>query len=383
MGLLLNKNYSYSALATQLLIAGVSLDVTAGQGTLFPTGNFLAVMWTGSSPLTDATREIVLCSSRSTDTLTITRAQESTSAKQWEIGTHIAHIVTAGKLNELEDQIALEGSPANYAFNGSFGKWTIPSVGPDNWDISSLVAVATTSLTSDLVGCQLTSILNTVGRMSQTLNPDIQGVRGTHSWTFNIDVLCSAASRVRAFISYPNGGTTYAYSTYHTGGGAAETLSVTLSVLTSSASAGKPTFGLEITSGAAIVVKVDSAMFTTGKTPRLFKPNMVDHHGKYSALFPYHFEAALVLAPAAVIDLPVTAILGFGFITTTETASDAMHHVLFSYSANAVVNPLIATSRFAFTDIASSISIFDNGSQVRIKNNKANNANVIIKAWYW
>jgi hypothetical protein len=383
--LLSNKNFSYSVLAAQLLVGDGSLTVTTGQGTLFPASNFLAVLWTGTSPLVDTTREIVLCTTRTTDVLTITRAQEGTSAKQWETGTYIAHILTAGKLDELENQIALLGSPDNFALNGSFEGWSAPAVGPDSWDVSSLVVAQTTSLSHRLLSCQATSLLSTVGRLSQTLNPDLQGVRGTYDWTFNVDILCSVASRVRAFISYPDGGggTVYTYSTYHTGGGAKETLSVTKSLLTSSAAIGKPTFGVEVSSGVAIVVVIDSAMFTPGRTPRLFKPSVYDHHGKYSAPYPNHFEAALVLTPGSYLDLPVVTNLGFCFLTTTEVGTDIIHHTLFSHSANAVITPLLATSRIVFTDLTGSLSIFDNGSQIRIKNNTANNAYTVIKGWYW
>lgn len=385
MGLLLNKNFAYSVLAAQALIGDSTMTVATGTGTLFPTKNFVAVLWTGTSPLSDATREIVLCTTRSTDTLTVTRAQESTSAKQWEIGTYIACVTTAGKMDELEGQIALLGSPENFALNGSFENWAIAATGPDNWNVSNLVASITTSLSERLRGCQLTALLSTVGRFYQTMSTDMHGIRGTYNWTFNLDISCSAASRVRVYISYPDGGggTVYTYSDYHTGGGTTETLSVTKSILTSSATIGIPSFGVEITSGAVINITIDSAMFTVGKTPRLFVPSVLDHHGKFNATYPLHFEMATIIIPTGYLDLPSATNLGFAYITTNENGTNVIHHTLFSYIANATIVPLISTSRFSFTDTSGYLSVFDNGTQVRIKNNMTANAYVIIKGWYW
>ena len=97
-----NKNFAYSTLNGGVLIGDLSLVVTTGAN--FPaTGNFMLVIWDQAyaNPSFDATRELVLCTARTADTITITRAQEGTSAKAWNSGDKVAHVYTAALLDAL------------------------------------------------------------------------------------------------------------------------------------------------------------------------------------------------------------------------------------------------------------------------------------------
>ena len=79
-------------LTAQLLVAGVSCTVTAGDGALFAaaaTPDFIMATLRRMSGYKDVAREIVKVTARSTDTLTITRAQESTTALQFEVGDQL------------------------------------------------------------------------------------------------------------------------------------------------------------------------------------------------------------------------------------------------------------------------------------------------------
>ena len=79
-----HKNFPYSLVATAPSPAttGTSLVVTASEGALFPDTPFNAVIWpAGAQPLS-SNAEIVRVTVISTDTLTITREQESTSARE-------------------------------------------------------------------------------------------------------------------------------------------------------------------------------------------------------------------------------------------------------------------------------------------------------------
>ena len=99
-----HKNFAYSLVATDPSPAssGTSLVVTAGQGALFPTVPFNAVVWpTGVQPLS-SNAEIVRVTGIATDTLTITRTQEGTSARSIGIGDQIAAAVTAKTLTDIE-----------------------------------------------------------------------------------------------------------------------------------------------------------------------------------------------------------------------------------------------------------------------------------------
>lgn len=76
--------------------------VTAGQGALFPAAPFNAVIWpAGAQPLS-TNAEIVRVTARATDTLTITRTQEGTSARTVVVGDQIMAAITAKTLTDIE-----------------------------------------------------------------------------------------------------------------------------------------------------------------------------------------------------------------------------------------------------------------------------------------
>lgn len=98
------SNNGVSILAAQLLVGATSLSVTPATGNRFPiaaSGNDDWFMVT----LVDVNgnREIVKCTLRESgsDTLTITRAQEGTTARQFEIDDIVSHRVTAQELNYI------------------------------------------------------------------------------------------------------------------------------------------------------------------------------------------------------------------------------------------------------------------------------------------
>lgn len=106
------KNFAYSLVATAPSPAttGTSLVVTAGQGSLFPTAPFDAVIWpAGSNPLS-TNAEVVRVTAISTDTLTIVRQAEGTSARTVVVGDQIAANITASFLG-----LALANRRPSYA----------------------------------------------------------------------------------------------------------------------------------------------------------------------------------------------------------------------------------------------------------------------------
>lgn len=103
-----HKNFAYSLVATapSPATSGTSLVVTAGQGALFPTPPFNATVWpTASQPIT-TNAEIVTVTAISTDTLTIVRQAESTSARTIVVGDQIAATITLATLNDMEGELA-------------------------------------------------------------------------------------------------------------------------------------------------------------------------------------------------------------------------------------------------------------------------------------
>lgn len=93
-------NFARSTLATGIAPAAVSITLAAGDGALFPAAGagstFTCVIYN-----TALLREIVLCTSRTGDVLTITRAQEGTTALTWNAADKIGHRLTAASLNNI------------------------------------------------------------------------------------------------------------------------------------------------------------------------------------------------------------------------------------------------------------------------------------------
>lgn len=92
------KNFAYSTVLTAPSPAssGTSLVVQSGDGAKFPTEPFLATAWPIGVQPTTTNAEIILVSSISTDTFTIVRAQESSSARTVIVGDQIAATLTKG-----------------------------------------------------------------------------------------------------------------------------------------------------------------------------------------------------------------------------------------------------------------------------------------------
>lgn len=107
-----HANFAYSLVATAPSPAtnGTSLVVTSAEGALFPAVPFNAVICPAGTAPTSANAEVVRVTARSTDTLTITRAQESSSARTVVVGDQIFAAVTAKTLTDIEPA-AVMGPP--------------------------------------------------------------------------------------------------------------------------------------------------------------------------------------------------------------------------------------------------------------------------------
>jgi hypothetical protein len=98
-----HANFAVSTVATapSPATSGTSLVVTAGQGSRFPAVPFNAVVCPNAVP--DPTNaEVVRVTARSTDTLTITRAQESSVARTIVVGDRIFAAITSKTLTDVE-----------------------------------------------------------------------------------------------------------------------------------------------------------------------------------------------------------------------------------------------------------------------------------------
>jgi len=108
------KNNAESALATAITAAAATLTLVSGEGSKFPSSNF-------NITIDD---EILTCSSRTGDVLTVTRAQEGTSAAIHAAGAIVALNVTAAVISQL--QAAIDGVTVAVDDTPVDGHTTIP-----------------------------------------------------------------------------------------------------------------------------------------------------------------------------------------------------------------------------------------------------------------
>jgi microcystin-dependent protein len=127
-----HKNFAYSIVATgpSPAISGTSLVVQAGSGSKFPSPPFNATVWPLTQQPLDTNSEIVRVTNIVGDTLTITRAQESTTAQPIAANFQISAGITAKTLTDIETMLYPVGSvyinaavATNPATLLGFGTW--------------------------------------------------------------------------------------------------------------------------------------------------------------------------------------------------------------------------------------------------------------------
>ena len=114
-------NNAHSTLASGINTSATSITVASGHGARFPSlagaEFFFATLIDSSNNL-----EIVKVTARSTDVLTVTRAQESTSAASFSSGDRIELRITAAGLGELI-------TPSDIAFKKVANTWVAAQQG--------------------------------------------------------------------------------------------------------------------------------------------------------------------------------------------------------------------------------------------------------------
>ncbi len=148
MSQILWTNAASTTLATAISSVSTTINVASGAGALFPNPGsnqyFLATL----SPATPGAQpsEIVLVSARSSDALTVTRAQEGTTAQAWGTGAIVQNLITAGTMNALGQVINYAGNPNGYVAGAAGAGIIAPSI---VWDSSNnLMWICTASGTT-------------------------------------------------------------------------------------------------------------------------------------------------------------------------------------------------------------------------------------------
>ena len=99
-------NNAASELASAVTSGAVSLTLKTGDGAKFPSpvgGDFFLVTLYQKVGQDEINHEIVKCTARARDVLTVVRAQEGTVAVAWPSATAVQLRVTAGSLGSLTD----------------------------------------------------------------------------------------------------------------------------------------------------------------------------------------------------------------------------------------------------------------------------------------
>jgi len=119
-----HKNFSVSTVLTapSPATSGTSLVVQASDGTKFPAVSFNAVVFPVGQLPTTTNAEIVRVTNISTDTFTITRAQESSVARSIIVGDQIAAAITLKAWTDIE-------AGTNFPALGTTGLLTVTGFG--------------------------------------------------------------------------------------------------------------------------------------------------------------------------------------------------------------------------------------------------------------
>ena len=99
-----------TTLAATLAIGGTSATLTDGSGLQAPTGGDFELI----TLIAAGNFEIVRVTARATNVVTITRAQEGTTAREWPSGTRVVGAITAGSMIALREPAKVQiGAGAN------------------------------------------------------------------------------------------------------------------------------------------------------------------------------------------------------------------------------------------------------------------------------
>jgi hypothetical protein len=101
-----NFGYSLIAVAPTPAASGTTFNVTTGEGAVFPTVPFNIVIWPAGANPSTTNAEICRVTSKGTgDNWTVTRTQESSSARAIALGDQVANAITVKVLTDVEASI--------------------------------------------------------------------------------------------------------------------------------------------------------------------------------------------------------------------------------------------------------------------------------------
>lgn len=178
-----NLAASLVATAPSPATSGTSLVVTAASGTFFPAVPFNATIWpAGTAAPTHANAEIVRVTNVTTDTLTVTRAQEGTSARTVVVGDQIAATITAKTLTDIESNSSDWLVQYVLGAGRSGGQSVIGGTGGS--DILTLTGSSSSTHAGSLAITSKTNIYNVTETVTATTYRGLLSVAGTYTLNF-------------------------------------------------------------------------------------------------------------------------------------------------------------------------------------------------------
>lgn len=171
-------NFGYTTVTTAPTPAtsGTSLIVT--DATVFPTAPFNAVIWPIGTQPTKANAEIVTVTAITVNTLTITRAQEFSTARTVIVGDQIANAITKKVLTDVE---ALAAATSTITTTGTTATLALPvGKGPLYLFINNATTLTIQGIVAGIDGQELS--ICAIGAGSVVVN--------------NLDAAAAAANRI-------------------------------------------------------------------------------------------------------------------------------------------------------------------------------------------
>jgi hypothetical protein len=114
-----------SSLAAAMTSGQTTLTLLAGTGSRFPSDSFPLRIWasaTFANPIDDPGNEIVFCTARTGDTLTITRGQEGTAAVAHASGDAVALVITQKFRDDLALLLVASVNVVKFTASGTYTK---------------------------------------------------------------------------------------------------------------------------------------------------------------------------------------------------------------------------------------------------------------------
>lgn len=286
-------NFGKAIVSTGYNSSATSIILQTGGGSKFPNplayGAFNLTWWNSTDypdPSDDSSVEIVRVTNISQDTLTITRAQEGTSASNKNTAGKAYKMVLSSTKKTIDDiqKFSISTDQTDFARqsfqnvlkNGNFESWSLGlSYAPDGWSAGSGTTIIADSSNKKMgtYGASITSPTDAQGYIGQPIS-DYTYYKG-RAVTLGGWLKTSISARVCLYIQ---DGISYAQSPYHSGSGNWEFLTLPFAV--SSSATELTVFCMVYIAGSPLTAYFDGMIFVEGSIVPAFSARPLYDDGK-------------------------------------------------------------------------------------------------------